>query len=140
MFGLDVLCAKAGRGCGKQFVCSVCSTHCVHISQSLLALHAGEEECYSSKELKLKPTQNDQEMESQSLLALHAAEEASYRTNELEPESNKNDQEIESQSQSLLALHKQEDYKKEELDGQSKRKMMIDGKFSWSLSLELDNV
>ena len=80
------------------------------------------------------------ELESQSLLALHAAEEASYRTNELEPESNKNDQQIESQSQSLLALHKQEDYKKQELDAQSKRKMMIDGKFSWSLSLELDNV
>ena len=80
------------------------------------------------------------ELESQSLLALHAAEEASYRTKELEPESNKNDQQIESQSQSLLALHKQEDYKKQELDAQSKRKMMIDGKFSWSLSLEMDNV
>ena len=80
------------------------------------------------------------ELESQSLLALHAAEEASYKTKELEPESNKNDQQIESQSQSLLALHKQEDYKKQELDAQSKRKMMIDGKFSWSLSLEMDNV
>ena len=109
-------------------------------SQSLLALHAAEEASYRTKELEPKSNKNDQEMESQSLLALHAAEEASYRTKELEPKSNKNDQEMESQSQSLLALHKQEDYKKEELDGQSKRKMMIDGKFSWSLSLELDNV
>ena len=109
-------------------------------SQSLLALHAAEEASYRTKELEPKSNKNDQEMESQSLLALHAAEEASYRTKELEPESNKNDQQIESQSQSLLALHKQEDYKKQELDAQSKRKMMIDGKFSWSLSLEMDNV
>ena len=76
--------------------------------------------------LKRKKIQEQNGELSQSLLALHK---------ELYPEVQKE----EMASQSLLKLHKDQYPEKEGVQAKEKNKM-VDGMFSWNLSLELDNI